>query len=352
MAVREGKRARKSANMNQMDVLHAWKRILAGRKPLLSIELTRECPLRCPGCYAYEDGHLSDATPLRGLADLEGEALVKGVLRIVDERRPLHLSIVGGDPLVRYREVGQILPELARRGIYVQFVTSAFRPIPQTWSRLPRLKIVVSIDGLQPEHDRRRSPATYNRVLSHISGHRVTVHCTITAQMLNRSTYLQEFLDFWTPRNEIEAVWFSLFTPQQGSVADEILTSQQRRFVIRELTRLNDKYSKLEMSQGTISEFEHPPGSPEECIFARSTETISADLKTRIGPCQLGGKPDCSQCGCLASMALARVSHVRLGGIPLRGVFNISTAIGHSIARIMPGFHKGVSLIRLGAPIV
>jgi hypothetical protein len=39
---------------------------------------------------------------------------------------------------------------------------------------------VVSVDGLQPEHDKRRSPATYERILKHIVGHRTTIHCTIT----------------------------------------------------------------------------------------------------------------------------------------------------------------------------
>ena len=49
------------------------------------------------------------------------------------------------------------------------------------------LNIVVSIDGLQPEHDQRRKPATYARILESIRGHQVTVHCTITGQMMKRA---------------------------------------------------------------------------------------------------------------------------------------------------------------------
>jgi len=30
--------------------------------------------------------------------------------------------------------------------------------------RFERLNVVVSIDGLQPEHDERRKPATYERI--------------------------------------------------------------------------------------------------------------------------------------------------------------------------------------------
>ena len=64
----------------------------------------------------------------------------------------------------------------------MQVVTSAVRPIPIAWASIPRLQICVSIDGLQPEHDVRRTPATYDRILKHIEGHQITVHCTVTRQ--------------------------------------------------------------------------------------------------------------------------------------------------------------------------
>jgi 4Fe-4S single cluster domain len=100
-------------------ILVAWGRILRGQKPLLSIEITKECPLHCPGCYAYEPEHLGD-TPLRQLADYRGAQLVDGVLALVRRHRPLHVSIIGGEPLVRYRELSDLLPKLERMGIEVQ----------------------------------------------------------------------------------------------------------------------------------------------------------------------------------------------------------------------------------------
>lgn len=51
--------------MKLRDIGRAWGRILRGQKPLLSLEITRECRLRCPGCYAYEPGHLGSSGPLR-----------------------------------------------------------------------------------------------------------------------------------------------------------------------------------------------------------------------------------------------------------------------------------------------
>lgn len=91
--------------MKTSEVIRGWGKILKGERPLLSIEITRECPLRCPGCY-------------------------------------------------------ELAPQLLDRGIHVQVVTSAFRPPAANWARLRHFNLVVSIDGLQPEHDIRRAPAT------------------------------------------------------------------------------------------------------------------------------------------------------------------------------------------------
>ena len=165
-------------------IVAAWGRILAGYRPALSVEITRECPLRCPGCYAYGDEHLGGEVTLRQVSDFKGPELVDRFFKLVDEHKPLHVSIVGGEPLVRFRELNEILPKLADRGVYTQLVTSAVRPIPPEWAQLRRLQIVVSIDGLQPEHDVRRTPATYDRILKHIKGHQITVHCTVTRQQV------------------------------------------------------------------------------------------------------------------------------------------------------------------------
>ncbi len=317
--------------MKTSEVLHAWAGILGGRKPSLSIEITKECPLRCPGCYAFDAAHLGGKTELRQLSDFKGAELVANILAIVDREKPLHVSLVGGDPLVRYRELEMLLPELDSRGVHTQVVTSAFRVIPAEWRRFKRLNVVVSIDGLQPEHDERRKPATYERVLKNIAAARITIHSTITSNIAARPGYLEEFLHFWSARPEINKVWFSLFTPQLGATDPEILTPNQRAFVVEDLLRLRVLYPILDMHESLIREMLSPPRSPAHCIFARTTQTISADLKTKITPCQFGGKPDCSQCGCIASMGLAAVGHHRvLGAITAGELFYVSDRIGQS----------------------
>jgi len=315
-------------------ILQAWGKILKGERPALSIEITRECPLRCPGCYAFDDAHLGGGQTLRDLNDRKGQFLIDGVLEVVDRLKPLHLSIVGGDPLVRYRELESLVPQLVARGIHVQIVTSAFRKMNPDWAHLQNLHIVVSIDGLQPEHDKRRAPATYERILKNIAGQKVTIHSTITAQMMNRPGYLEEFLQFWTPRPEIKKVWFSLFTPQIGDQLPEILSKEERFRVIQEMTQLRKQFAKLDMPEAVIRQFAAPPQNPDDCVFALTTQTLSADLQTKITPCQFGGNPDCAACGCIASMGLASIAAHKLAGVvPVGAIFKASISIGQWRAR-------------------
>ena len=315
-------------------MIPAWYKILRGHRPLLSIEITRRCPLHCPGCYAYQPEHLGGAVTLNELVDFQGEALVQGVLKLVRRHRPLHVSIVGGEPLVRYRELDELLPQLDRMGVEVQLVTSAVRPIPLTWRSIPNLHLVVSIDGLQPEHDVRRAPATYDRILKHIVGHRLVVHCTVTRPMAARAGYFSEFASFWSAREEIQKIWFSLYTPQEGEQSAERLRPEDRHVVLRELAALRDCFPKVEMPDRVLDGYHHPPESPQDCIFSQTTTCVSADLKTSITPCQFGGKPVCSECGCVASAALASVGRYQLGGVVKVGdIFSWSHRFGNRFAR-------------------
>lgn len=334
--------------MQTSEILRAWGKILKGERPSLSLEITRECPLRCPGCYAYEDAHLGGGITLRELNDRKGQELVKGVLEVVDRLKPLHLSLVGGDPLVRYRELEILVPLLLDRGVHVQIVTSAFRIIPPLWATLPHLNVVVSIDGLQPEHDIRRQPATYERILKNIAGQKITIHSTITGQLMKRPGYWRAFLEFWTPRPEIQKVWFSLFTPQIGDDLPEMLTAEERQQVMAELLELRKDFPKLDMPEGLIRQIASPPHSPQECVFALTTQTISADLQTQITPCQFGGNPDCSSCGCVASLGLAAISEHKLGGlIPVGAIFKASIRLGQLRAKQKPESPKQVPVLRV-----
>jgi MoaA/NifB/PqqE/SkfB family radical SAM enzyme len=315
--------------------LAAWGTILKGHAPMLSIEITRECPLSCPGCYAYGDDHLGGVTKLSELKDFRGDELVTKVIDLVDKHQPLHVSLVGGEPLVRHKELSRILPVLSEKGKFVMVVTSAVIPIPMEWMALDRLTVAVSIDGLPAEHDVRRKPATYERILRNIEGRRVNIHTTITQQMLNRADYLDEFLGFWCPRPEINRFWVSLYTPQVGEISAERITPESRQSLAQLLPDLRQKFPKLLMTEGFAQAFIEPPESPSDCTFSKMSVNYSADLRTRVEPCIFGGEPDCSSCGCAVSAGFHWAGNYKIAGpLNVRHLVNASVAIGTTVNRV------------------
>jgi MoaA/NifB/PqqE/SkfB family radical SAM enzyme len=321
--------------INGGEFLAAWGKILIGRAPMLSIEITRECPLNCPGCYAYSDSHLGGGTTLRQLSDFRGDSLVKGVLELVRKHRPLHLSLVGGEPMIRHRELSRILPVLGDLGIHTLLVTSGIIPIPKNWMSIPRLRIAISVDGLPEDHDVRRQPATYERILQNIRECMVNVHWVITRPMLKRPSYLEEYVSFWSSRREVNHIWVSLYSPQRGEQSLEILAPEERKDLAKRLLELRPRYPKFLITNGIASAFVEPPTNPQDCLFARMSTNYSADLKTRVEPCVLGGAPDCSQCGCAASIGLHSVKNSGVvGPVKIDQIIRASMAVGKWIGNL------------------
>src|ERR1700751_4456805 len=293
-----------ASSLMPRDLASAWLRILNGHVPLMSIEITRECPLACPGCYAYGENHLGGETTLRQLSDLRGDSLVNGVLDLVRKHKPMHVSLVGGEPLVRHRELSRILPALSEMGVFTLVVTSAVIPIPIEWMKIPRLRIAVSVDGLPQDHDIRRKPATYERILKNIEGREVNIHWVVTRPMLARAGYLEEYVAFWNARTEVNRIWVSVYTPQIGEQSTEMLMANDRVVLARSLPSLAKQYRKLLITEGMAEAIINPPSSPDDCLFSKMSANYSADLQSRVEPCVFGGTPDCSQCGCSISSAL------------------------------------------------
>ena len=312
----------------------AWGRILRGRNPFLAIEITDQCPLSCPGCYAFAPGHRGPEEEPIPLTNFKGDDLVEGVMELVDYHRPMHISVVGGEPLIRYRELSVLLPRLEKLGIEVQLVTSAVRPIPAEWSKLSNLQLSVSIDGLAEDHDRRRAPATYDRILKHISGHRITVHSTITENINVRSDYLDQFSRFWSDQPEVSRIWFSLYTPQEGEESAQRLTAETRRAATEKLSSLKEEFPKIHIPPNAIEQYLDPPESPEKCIFAQAATCYAPDFRTVITPCQLGGRPVCSECGCFGAVGLGSIGKFKIAGVPVGSrIFFTSLKIGKRFGR-------------------
>ena len=302
---------------------------------MLSIEITRECPLACPGCYAYGDDHLGGEATLRELRDFRGDSLVDGVLDLVRQHRPLHVSLVGGEPMIRHRELDRILPALSEMGVFTMVVTSGVIAIPTHWMDIPRLRVAVSVDGLPEHHDERRKPATYERVLQNIARRKVNVHWVITRPMLSRASYLEEYVAFWNAQPEVDHIWVSLYSPQIGEDSPERLTLEDRQQIAATLPPLWKSYPKLLLPEGMARAFVNPPATPHECVFSKMSMNYSADLRTHVEPCVFGGNPDCTQCGCSISSALHWIRDLHVAG-PLKvgHLVRASMAVGSAMSKL------------------
>ena len=322
-------------SITSREIFSAWGKVLTGKAPMLSIEITRECPLSCPGCYAYGDAHLGEGKLLRELNDLRGAALVDGVLELVRRHRPMHVSLVGGEPLVRLRELSAILPALSAQRIFTLVVTSGIIPIPMEWMELSRVRVTISVDGLPEHHDVRRKPATYERILQNVAGRKVNIHWVITRPMLERSGYLDDYVSFWNARPEVDRLWVSLYTPQVGEESAERLTPPDRETVAQLLPPLARTYPKFLMNAGLARAFVQPPENPSDCLFAKMSANYSADLQTRVEPCVFGGEPNCAECGCAASAGLHWIRTVKVAGPVRVGHFvGASVNVGSFVNRL------------------
>ena len=175
------------------------------------------------------------------------------------------------------------------------------------------------IDGLQPEHDVRRTPATYDRILKHIVGHPITVHCTVTRQQVNRPGYIEEFLRVLVGarggREDLDQPLHAADRRDLGGTADARRSPAGRRRPDGAAAAL----SEAAMPEGLLDVYAAAAAVAGRMRRSRARRTsISADLTTKITPCQFGGTPDCSNCGCIASAGLAAVArHQLLGVIPV-----------------------------------
>ncbi|MGA2212383.1 MAG: radical SAM protein [Bryobacteraceae bacterium] len=316
------------------DFISGWGKILRGKLPLLSIEITSECPLSCPGCYAYGDRHLGGGVTLTELSDSRGQTLVQGILRLVERHDPMQVSLVGGEPMMRHRELSQLLPILSERGIYTMVVTSGVIPIPSEWTALPRVTVAISVDGLPQHHDERRKPATYERILRNIAGRRVYIHWTAVRAHVQDLSYAERYLEFWSERDEVHRIWMSVYTPQRGEQSAERLTLEDRKRLAEAIPWLAGKYPKFLIKPGMARAILSPPSSPAECSFARVSANYTADLETRVEPCVFGGDPDCSECGCAISSALHWITNEKVGPITGRRLLDASLGIGEVVARL------------------
>ena len=300
-------------------VVRAWGKILAGYRPNLSIEITRECPLRCPGCYAYGDEHLGGGVTLREVRDRKGQALVDGVLALVD-------AASAAPPLDRWRRAAGSLSRAEQAAAHPRRARRLHAGRDQRRAADPagmgracaacRCACRSTVCSPSMTSGASRRPTTASSSTSPGTGSR----CTARSRASRRSAtgYLEEFVRFWSEnpdtKHDLDQPLHAAGRRAIGRAADRPRIAAGGRDAAM---RCACDTRSCRCRKGLINALAEPPQSPDECIFARTTECISADFVKRITPCQFGGTPDCYQCGCIASAGLAAVGRHRVGGVPI-----------------------------------
>ena len=147
----------------------------------VEIMLTARCNLACRHCSVYGEG------PIEG--DLSTSQW-KDIIRRLSEWKVIHLTISGGEPLVR-NDFVQILEAILAHPLRLALNTNAMLVTDDIASALARASrrldsVMVSLDGAGPEtHDAQRAPGSFDAMAEGVgrlrqAGVAVGFYCTVT----------------------------------------------------------------------------------------------------------------------------------------------------------------------------
>ena len=228
-------------------IIPAWGRILRGYRPALSVEITRECPLRCPGCYAYGDDHLGGEVTLRQVSDFKGQELVDRFFALIDAHRAAPrldrgrrtarpLSRARRDPAAALENGHLHAGRHQRRPARPDGMGRRFRG-SRSWCR--------STDCSPNTTSGASRPPT---IASSSTSKDTRSRCTARSRGSSRAaTAISRSSCGSGPRIPIRGqIWISLYTPQVGEQSDERLTPADRERVVAALMHLRKSFPKLQ----------------------------------------------------------------------------------------------------------
>ena len=162
------------------------------------------------------------------------------------------------------------------------------------------------------------------------------MHCTVTRQQVQRDGYLEEFARLWSANPNVRQIWFSLYTPQIGEVSPRDPAAARSRARHRGADGAAPAATRRSrMPEGLRQAVRDAAAAAPTSASSRRRRAASRPTSsTASRPCQFGGNPDCSQCGCIASAGLEAVGAHRLpGGIRVGAIFETSLRIGRRAAQ-------------------
>lgn len=199
----------------------------------VSMQLTYRCNLRCSHCYQWnEQGFFRDYSLEKQRSELD-VAIVERVLQATAERRS-KLFLWGGEPLMHTR-FGEVAGLLARYPRTVNMCTNGLLLERNLDHLLPigdQLNLLVSLDGLEDDHEALRGKGTFARTVHNLTtmvelqqagrfAGEISVSCMVSNETVGR------MVDFmaWAEDLGVNSVYFQLpwyISPETAVAMDEL----------------------------------------------------------------------------------------------------------------------------------
>ncbi|MSP60642.1 MAG: radical SAM protein [Myxococcales bacterium] len=295
-----------------------------------SIDVSKECNLRCKHCYFFEQDYESEFSVEQWVAKLEDLKRTRSRL----EFPFFQCTWVGGEPLIR-----KDLIERGRKYFrYNTVVTNGTIPLPE-W---PDVNWYISIDGDEETHERiRNKKGIYKRAMRNIAEHpdlnvtiaycitRGNVHCLEQAIIdwaaagATRMTF-----DFYTPIETIEE--------REQSCGDSeglFLPLHERDRVLDQLIALKKIYGDFFVLPERVFRMMKSDVAKQvtdNCLFATKSFAFGP-TGVQKEKCMMGPKADCDRCGCVVPFYMASLTDRR------RIVEDVSSELRHAARRAARG---------------
>lgn len=274
-----------TGKLTAKDCFNGFKKVLKrrfiGTPFFINLEVTKQCNARCSFCDYWKTGK---------------EERLDDYLPLVKKLSPLHVSITGGEPLLR-KDIAQIIRRL-REGdfVYLSLITNG-KLLDEAKAReiwdAGLHQLGVSLDFLDERHDEYRG---INGLFQHLSDLIPRLSRSGGIDNLSIQTIImEENLDQIIPIAEKAAEWgvkvsFSTYCSQKnlnesGKIQGEKI--EKLRHVVRELLQAKKRLGNILSSDfylGKIPEF-FENGSMEGCLAGMKWIQITPD----------GGMKQCSE---------------------------------------------------------
>ncbi|MBN1115446.1 MAG: radical SAM protein [Oligoflexia bacterium] len=255
---------------------------------VVSIDVTKNCNLRCKHCYFFNSKHETELSP-------------EGWSRRIDQLKkqyPFLYSVtwVGGEPLLRPR----IIEENMHKFIHNLVVTNGSIEFPM-WEKM---HFHVSIDGDEAAHDEiRGQKGLYAKIRKNIDNAKgLEVSGAMVITNTNKNSIGKVLEDFHG--SNLAGFMFDFYTPSMGAYGKDSLcidVYERDQIIDTIIGYKRGKYSKLIFLPEEVFELMKSANMNKvvkNCPLKRSA--IALDTNGLKKPkCVMGADADCSKCGCI-----------------------------------------------------